>query len=170
MSAEAKRIVITGFMAAGKTSVARALAARLDCRMIDLDYIITERERRSVPQLINDEGEARFREAEGRALRVVLEMKRARVIALGGGSWTIAENRRLIAEHDCITVWLDASFELCWQRITESAEARPLASDRETAERLYEERRPVYALAGLRIHATPDKSIEDLAAEIAAAL
>ena len=92
-------IVITGFMAAGKTSVARALAARLGCRMIDLDYLITERERRSVPAMIDDEGEARFREAESNALRVVLQMKRARIIALGGGTWTIAENRSLIAEH-----------------------------------------------------------------------
>jgi shikimate kinase len=138
--------------------------------MIDLDYIIRESERRSVPELINDEGEARFREAEQRALRVVLEMRRARVIALGGGAWTIAENRALIAEHDCFTVWLDAPFELCWQRITESEEIRPLAKDRETAARLFHERRPVYALAQLHVSATREKSIEDLAAAIINAL
>ncbi|HEY0324273.1 MAG TPA: shikimate kinase [Pyrinomonadaceae bacterium] len=166
MSAREKPIVITGFMAAGKTSVAKALAERLKCRMIDLDYIITERERRTVPALISDEGEAGFREAERRALGIVLEMNRARVIALGGGAWTIAENRALIDEHHCFTVWLDAPFELCWQRITESEEVRPLAQDRESAERLYGERRPVYALAGLHIAATQDKSIEDLAGEI----
>lgn len=170
MSATLRRIVITGFMAAGKTSVATALANRLGCRMIDLDYIITERERRSVPALINDEGVARFREAEGRALRVVLEMGRARVIALGGGAWTVAENRSLIAEHDCFTVWLDTPFEVCWQRITESEEARPLATERETAERLFHERRSIYALAQLHIPAGDDKSIEDLAAEIIRAL
>jgi shikimate kinase len=163
-------IVITGFMAAGKTSVARALAARLGCRMIDLDYLITERERRSVPAMIDDEGEARFREAESNALRVVLQMKRARIIALGGGTWTIAENRSLIAEHSALTVWLDAPFELCWRRITESEEVRPLARDHETAQRLYEERRPAYALAELHIAATAEKSVEDLAAEIIAAL
>ncbi len=167
---EERRIVITGFMAAGKTSVAQALAGRLHARMIDLDYLITERERRSVPALITDEGEARFREAEQRALRVVLEMKRARVIALGGGAWTIKENRSLIAEHNCFTVWLDAPFELCWQRITGSEEVRPLAKDKEAARRLYEERRPLYALAEMRVSATEGRSIEDLAAEITAAL
>lgn len=170
MSDEKRRIVITGFMAAGKSSVAKVLAARLDCRMIDLDFIITERERRSVPALIQDEGEARFREAERRALSVVLEMNRARVIALGGGAWMMAENRELIRKHDCLTVWLDAPFELCWQRITESEGARPLAKDRETAERLYHERRPVYALAALHISATREKSVEDLASEMAGAL
>jgi shikimate kinase len=170
MSTQELRIVITGFMAAGKTSVAQALARRLDCRMIDLDYLISERERRSVPALISDEGVEQFREAERRALGVVLEMNRARVIALGGGAWTIAENRALIAEHNCFTIWLDAPFELCWQRIIESEEVRPLAQDRESAERLYGERRPVYALAGLHIYATQGKSIEDLAGEIIKAL
>jgi shikimate kinase len=165
-----RRIVITGFMAAGKTSVARALARRLDCRMIDLDFIITERERKAVPALIKAEGEAVFREAERRALRVVLEMNRARVIALGGGAWTIAENRALIKSHDCLTVWLDASFELCWQRITESEAERPLAQSKETAERLYQERKELYALADVHINATEDKSIEDLAEEIVKAL
>jgi shikimate kinase len=166
MSTKERRVIITGFMAAGKTSVARALAARLGARMIDLDFIITERERRTVPALINAEGEARFRDAERRALEVVLEMNRARVIALGGGAWTIEENRSLISAHACLTVWLDAPFELCWRRIVASEEERPLARDKQAAERLYQERRPIYALAELHINATAEKSIEDLATEI----
>lgn len=170
MSAEERRIVITGFMAVGKTTVAKALAERLNCRMIDLDYIITERERRSVPALINEGGEEQFREAERRALQVVLEMKRARVIALGGGAWTIGSNRALIAAHGCFTVWLDAPFELCWQRIEAGEAVRPLAQDKEKARRLFDERRPLYALAELRISATHEKSAEDLAAEIVNAL
>lgn len=170
MSANERRIVITGFMAAGKTAVARALAERLGARMIDLDFLIAERERRTVPALINEEGEAGFREAEHRALSVVLKMNRARVIALGGGAWMIAENRALLAEHDCFTIWLDAPFELCWQRIRASETVRPLAQDREAAERLYNERRAVYALARLRVSVTKEKSPEDLVTEIVGAL
>lgn len=170
MSETIRRIVITGFMGAGKTTVAKVLAGHLSCRMIDLDYIITERERRSVPALIGEEGEERFREAEQRALRVVLEMNRARVIALGGGAWTLDSNRALITVHDCFTVWLDAPFELCWQRIVESEAARPLAQDKETAQRLYDERRSAYALAELHINVTVDKSAEEVAAEIISAL
>ncbi|HEV7843227.1 MAG TPA: shikimate kinase [Pyrinomonadaceae bacterium] len=170
MSATARRIVITGFMGAGKTTVAKALAAHFNCRMIDLDYIITERERRSVPALISEEGEDRFREAEHSALRVVLGMNRARVIALGGGAWMLAENRALITGHDCFTVWLDAPFKLCWQRIVESEAVRPLARDMETARELYDERRSVYALAELRIEAGAERSAEALAAEIIRAL
>ena len=170
MSAKDRRIVITGFMAAGKTTLAQELSRQLRLPMIDLDFIISEHERRSVPMLITEEGEERFREVERRALRVVLEMNRARVIALGGGAWIIDENRALIAEHDCLSVWLDAPFELCWSRIVESDTLRPLARDIEAARRLYDERRPVYALATLRIPATQERSVAELAAEIISAL
>jgi shikimate kinase len=97
-----QRIIITGFMAAGKTTVAKALARHLSCQMIDLDRIITEREQRDIPALIRDEGEARFRQAETLALRVVLKNKMWRVIALGGGAWTLESNRALITEHNCV--------------------------------------------------------------------
>lgn len=165
-----RRIIITGFMGSGKTSVARALAERLDARMIDLDYIISERERRSPRALIDEEGEALFREAERRALRVVLEMNRARIIALGGGAWTFEENRELVAAHDCLTVWLDAPFALCWQRIAASPGERPLARDHASAQKLYDERRSAYALTELHVEASTEKSVEELAREIAEAL
>jgi shikimate kinase len=162
-----RRIVITGFMCAGKTTVARALAARLDCVMLDTDAALVEREGRSIEAIIDDDGEARFRQLERDALRAVLECDGARVVALGGGTWTIAENRALIAAHDCLTVWLDAPFDLCWQRIANSADARPLARDRERARELYDARRSAYELATLRVEIAEARSAEDTAAEIA---
>ncbi|HYG11779.1 MAG TPA: shikimate kinase, partial [Pyrinomonadaceae bacterium] len=152
MNARARqcRIVLTGFMCAGKTTVARALAARLDCSMLDTDAALVEREGRSIEAIIKEDGEPRFRQIERDALRAILERDRARVIALGGGTWTIADNRALIAAHDCLTVWLDAPFELCWRRIANSADARPLARERERARQLYDARRAAYELAALR--------------------
>src|SRR5256885_13118889 len=129
MNETSRRIIITGFMAAGKTTVARVLARRLACRMIDLDFIINERERRNAQMIIDEDGEASFRQAETEALSVILSNNAARVIALGGGSWTIERNRALIAEHNCLTIWLDAPFDLCWQRIESAGDTRPLARD-----------------------------------------
>ena len=118
MNAASRRIVLTGFMGAGKTTVARALAARLGCAMLDTDDCIVERAGRSIEAIIDAEGEARFRRIETEALREILERGSARVIALGGGTWTIEANRALIAAHDdCLSVWLDAPFATCWQRI-----------------------------------------------------
>ena len=160
-----RRIIITGFMAAGKTTVARALATRLNCAWLDLDEFVAARAGRSVPALINAEGEARFREVETAALYAALATD-ARIIALGGGTWALARNRRLLATHDCITVWLDAPFELCWQRITASDDARPLAPDRATARARYAERRAYYQLAAHRVVVNAEQDADKIAAEI----
>ena len=167
---EETRILITGFMAAGKTTVAAALAQRLDCRMLDLDEFIAEREGRSIQKIIDEDGEARFRLTEESALREALENETARVIALGGGTWTREQNRALITEHDGFTVWLDAPFELCWQRIIRAGDIRPLARDKEQAGRLYEERRAVYELATLRVGINEETTAGMVATEIVNAL
>lgn len=164
---EPRRIVITGFMAAGKTSVALALARLLDCDVVDLDAIISEHERRSIGELIKGRGEGAFREVETRTLRSVLESGTARVIALGGGAWTFEANRELIAEHDCLTIWLDAPFDLCWQRIEREQEGtRPLAPERASAQRLFGERRPLYELASLRVEVEEGMTADETAAEV----
>jgi shikimate kinase len=146
-----RRIVIVGFMGCGKTTVGRALAQRMGCDMIDLDSFITEREGRTPAEIIEEDGEPAFRQKETRALRDALKMDGAPVIALGGGAWTIEANRALAAQHDCLSVWLDAPFELCWERITSSGDTRPLAPDRESARKLYDSRRSGYQLAKLRV-------------------
>ena len=173
MNALFRRIILTGFMGAGKTTVARALAARLGCAMLDTDDCIVERAGRSIEAIIDTEGEGRFRQIETEALREILERGSARVIALGGGTWTIEENRALIAAHDdCLSVWLDAPFALCWQRIAANAPdttaaARPLARDRDRAHALYTARRAAYKLAARHVRAGEERGAEDVAAEIA---
>jgi shikimate kinase len=166
-----RRIVITGFMCAGKTTVARALAARLNCATLDTDAFIVERERRRIEAIIDEDGEARFRQIEHEALRDCLENRDARIIALGGGAWTLAENRALIAAHDCLTIWLDAPFALCWQRITnagakEDQATRPLAREQDPALALYTARRELYSLAAWRVQISEGHSAEDTATEI----
>ena len=157
------RIVITGFMGAGKTSVAFALARWGGWRAVDLDALIVEREGRSIRELIDEDGEASFREVETNVLREALEMNAGEVIALGGGAWTVNRNRLLIKEHNCVTAWLDAPFELCWQRITNCKDVRPLARDREHAQRIYNERRRLYELADLHIKVDKESTVREVA-------
>ena len=161
-----RRIVILGFMACGKTTVGQELARQLKCRFVDLDSFITDREGRSPAEMISNDGESAFRELETLALRDVLQDKNARVIALGGGAWTIPANRTLVALHDCASIWLDAPFELCWQRIASSETIRPLAPDREAASLKYESRRGDYALAERTISLSSADTAETLAGRI----
>lgn len=152
------RIIITGFMGSGKTRTARELALRLNLEMVDLDESITTREGRSPAQLIDEKGEEAFRIIESDVLRELLETDSARVIALGGGAWIQERNRNLINESNCVSVWLDVPFEVCWARIQASGEDRPLGRTKEQAQALYDQRRPIYQLAGIRIQ----EDFEDL--------
>jgi shikimate kinase len=162
-----RRIVLVGFMGCGKTSVAKALAHQLDCDFVDLDTFIIETHGRSPAEIIEEDGEPAFRLIETRALEEVLKTAEFRLIALGGGTWTIPANRTLIGAHDCLSVWLDAPFDLCWQRISAAENAnRPLAPDRETAQKLYQSRRADYYLAQLRIDANAGKELADIMDEI----
>ena len=162
-----RRIVILGFMACGKTTVAKELARLLDCGFIDLDSFITQRCGRSPAEIIEQDGEDSFRELETLALSDVLQHTDARVIALGGGTWTIPANRTLAGLHDCMTVWLDVPFEICWRRITEGEANRPLAPDRAGALARFESRRHHYALANRRLTVDESDSVEAVSKRIA---
>jgi len=160
------RIVIVGFMGCGKTTVAAEVARRLSCEFIDLDSFIAERERRTAAEIITTDGESEFRRLETAALREVLLDRSAVVIALGGGTWTIPANRALVAQHDCVSIWLDTPFDTCWQRISAGQTARPLAPDRVIAQRRYQSRQPDYALANHRMTASESDSAQTLADQV----
>jgi shikimate kinase len=162
-----QQIVIIGFMGTGKSTVAYELARKFNCRAIDLDNLITQRETRGPREIIEQDGEAAFRRIETNLLHEILSEASARVLALGGGAWTIAENRKMITEQEAFTVWLDAPFELCWKRIEAGREARPLARSREMAQTLYLARRPIYALADARIEVYESESAEETATKVA---
>lgn len=162
-------IVIIGFMACGKTEVARAFARRFDLPFVDLDKTIAQQYGRTAAQLIVEEGEPAFRRIETDTLRGVLAAGRA-IIALGGGAWITETNRKLIDDHGALTVWLDAPFELCWQRIVASPEVRPLGERREQAEQLYRSRQPVYELATIHVRVLAHEPLESLIDRVAAEL
>jgi len=159
-------IVITGFMGCGKSEVARSLAQRLGLEMIDLDEFITAAVGRTPAQLIDEEGEAVFRNIEANNLANVLKTGARRVIALGGGAWIENRNRELLANAAAIGVWLDTPFEVCWTRIESATEARPLARTKNNAYDLYERRRPIYELATIKIQTRPEQNPDEIAASI----
>ena len=164
------KIVITGFMGSGKSSVARALAELFSSGMVDLDEAIAAAEGRSPSEIIVEDGELRFRELEQQVLSKLLQMPGDQVVALGGGAWNSEANRQLVAKQRAISVWLDAPFDLCWKRIATAADRRPLASNEMAAFKLFSERTSYYELADLRVVVTEQKPPVEIAAEIAEAL
>lgn len=159
-------IVITGFMGCGKSEIARELARRLDVPMIDLDDRITAGEGRTPAQLITEAGEPAFRAVETNTLRQLLQTSEASVIALGGGAWIERANRDLIHQYGCVSVWLDAPFAVCWERISASVDDRPLGKTIEQAETRYNLRKPIYSLAMIHIPVTGSESVDQLGIDL----
>jgi len=143
-------VYLVGFMAAGKTSVGRALARRLDWKFIDIDDLIERQEHMTVAEIFARHGEPYFRAAE-RAILVDQLGARHAVVATGGGTFADPQNRAAI-RGDGVAVWLDAPLERVIARMPADGR-RPLAADRADLERLYEGRRLAYEQAHMRLDA-----------------
>jgi shikimate kinase len=142
-------IFLLGFMASGKSTVGPLLASRLDLEFIDLDLLIEAKAGCAIAELIERDGEERFREVETQTLRETVS-RGAAIIAPGGGAITRTENRELMSRLG-ITVWLDTPFDLCWRRIQKDGATRPLAPDEPTARARYEDRLALYRQASIHI-------------------
>jgi shikimate kinase len=157
------KIYLVGFMAAGKTTVAQALARRLGWRAEDVDALIEARERRPVADIFARAGEPYFRAIEREIVKVLLPLRHI-VVATGGGTFVEPENRVAI-NMDGFSIWLDVPIEVVLARVPADGR-RPLAADRAQMERLFASRRAAYGLAHLRID-VGTASADEIAEQIA---
>jgi shikimate kinase len=159
---KADKIYLVGFMAAGKSTLARALAKRLDWRAVDVDELIESRERQTVADIFAKRGEPYFRTVERHVLFEHLAPRHL-VVATGGGTFADVQNRAAI-NADGVSVWLDVPLDRLIGRVPADGR-RPLAADRSGFERLYHQRRAAYELAHVRLdaaRASVDALVEQL--------
>ena len=145
------KVYLVGFMGAGKTSVARALARRLDWRAVDIDEMIEQHEHQTVSAIFAKHGEPHFRALE-RAVLMEQIPRRHLVVATGGGTFVDPHNQAVIKQ-DGLSIWLDAPLEKLILRVPSDGR-RPLAADRAEFERLYVHRRAAYEQAHHRVDAS----------------
>ncbi len=162
-----KRVVLTGFMGVGKSTVARHLAQIMNCKRLDLDYFIEGKEGKKIAELFECVGEKEFRKIETVWLKKLLDDSSVKIVSLGGGAWMSKENREVIKNQDCICVWLSSTFEHCWRNIRLSSRKRPLAKNKRQARKLFEEREKIYCLADWHFVIRPDFTSYDVAKNIA---
>lgn len=145
------KIYLVGFMASGKSTVGRHLAARLRWRFEDIDHLIEVREKKTVAEIFAKHGEAYFRAVE-REMLTLLQPLRHVVIATGGGTFADPDNRAAI-NLDGASVWIDVPLAELVARIPLDGR-RPLAADRPALEQLFAARVDTYRLAHLRVNAS----------------
>jgi shikimate kinase len=159
-----RRLVLTGFMGAGKSTIGRLLAARLNWQFLDLDAHLEARTGATIPQLFERHGEAHFRRLESTALASALGRDHT-ILALGGGTPEDLTNRLLLEQTPAtFTIFLDAPFPTLFDRCMLQDIARPVLADPSAAQLRFSKRHPLYRrLANLTIDTadqTADQTVD----------
>jgi shikimate dehydrogenase len=133
------KVVLIGFMGAGKTTVGRRLAVRFGMEFIDSDESIVASQGRPISEIFDEEGELGFREIEAAAIADLLTGPPA-VIALGGGAVTTPQVREALLGHHVIL--LDIPLRDALERVG-ADQGRPVLARPDLAE-VYAARQPIY--------------------------
>ena len=161
-------------MAAGKSTVGRALASLLRWSFIDLDHEVECRAGMAIHEIFTRNGEGAFRRLESECLRAVLSGANApTVIALGGGTFIQTDNADALRQRGARVVFLKTDLEELIERCRNAADhlhnPRPLARDEAAFCALYEQRLPRYREAEIAIE-MQGKEADEAARTIALAL
>ena len=144
-------IVLVGLMGAGKSSIGRRLAEKLEIPFVDADHEIEVAADKTIPEIFTDHGEAYFREGERRVISRLIE-NGAQVLSTGGGAFINEETRHSIHAHG-ISVWLKADLPLLMKRVMKRAD-RPLLQTEDpeaVMQKLMDQRYPIYAKANVTV-------------------
>ena len=155
-----KTVFLIGYMGCGKTTLGEVLARQLDCRFIDLDEFIEQRQGMTVLQIFDEMGEQHFRKLETEALQEVASMTNV-IVGCGGGTPCHGDNMALMNQAG-VTVWLTTSPERITARLLlpEQKSKRPKINTLPAHEVLplvkkeLQSRSPFYAQAQLQFDST----------------
>jgi shikimate kinase len=148
----ARSIVLVGMMGAGKSSIGRRLAARLNIPFVDADTEIETAAQMTIADIFARQGEDYFRNGEARVIARLLDGG-PQVLATGGGAVMNADTRAAIKAKG-VSIWLTADVDVLMRRINKRRHERPMLQAEDPAARLRElmvEREPVYALSDLTV-------------------
>jgi shikimate kinase len=158
-----RRIVLTGFMGSGKSTVGPLLAARLGWRFVDVDDVIEAEAGLTIAEIFARHGEAAFRQREHEAI-ARLAANDALVLALGGGAIEHAATREgLLSASGTLLVHLEVELATTLSRCTGTEGARPVLADQANLSSRYRRRLPLYRMAHVSIPVdalTPEQVVE----------
>lgn len=158
-----RRIVLTGFMGSGKSTVGPMLARRVGWRFVDADEAIEAEAGCPIAEIFARQGEAAFRALEHATIARLAAEDRL-VLALGGGAIERAETRALLlTDPGTLLVHLEVELATTLQRCAGTEDTRPVLADRINLASRYQRRLPLYRTAHVSIGVdalTPDEVVE----------
>ena len=147
-----RTVALVGMMGAGKSSLGRRLAARLEVMFRDADAEIEAAAGCSINEIFARFGEPAFRDGERKVIARLLGLD-PHVLATGGGAFADDETRARI-KTQAVSVWINVPLHVLIERVGRR-DTRPMLKDGDPAEimtRLFNEREPLYAQADLTIN------------------
>lgn len=159
-------IVLTGFMATGKTKIGKSLAELSGFSLVDTDALVEAAAGMTINEIFSEYGEERFRELETEASKKAAELDRT-VISTGGGTVLKKENIDALRKNGVI-VNLAPGFEVIRARVAAAASTRPLMNGQsmDDIEKRFNERKPFYDNCDIKIKVTNEKTPSEHAEEI----
>ena len=170
-----KTLILIGYRATGKTTLARLLAERLNALWYDSDQLIENRAGKSIARIFAEDGEPLFRDWEAEEIeKIVLDSQRTgqRIVLATGGGAILRKSTRMFLKEYGFVVWLTASQETIYRRMiqdTTTAERRPDLTNLPAKEEivlLLEKRKPFYEETMHITVDTENKCLEDLVENI----
>jgi shikimate kinase len=162
-SKQPRRIVLTGFMGSGKSTVGPLLAARLGWNFLDVDDAIEAEAGATIAELFARHGEAPFRERE-HATIARLAAGDSLVLALGGGAIEEVQTRNLLlGASGTLLVHLEVELATTLARCAGTEHVRPILADQANLANRYDRRLPLYRSAHLSIRVdalTPEQAVD----------
>ena len=160
------RIFLIGFMGSGKTHWGKQLSERLKLPFFDLDTVITDYEKRSVPEIFAESGEEYFRVKEQEMLEKIIDEQPAMVLSTGGGTPCFLNNIKLMKKNG-VVIWLNTHVDVLLQRLLKEKMERPLIKNIDDADlktfiiRKLNERRMYYEQADVLVDNESSISLND---------
>ena len=166
-----KKVILIGYMASGKSTVAKILSTKLGISFFDLDSLIENRTKLSIENIFKEKGEIYFRRMEQELFKEILFSTEQGIISTGGGTPCYANNHLLLNNEGVISIYLKASIDSLYERLLNEKNQRPLVANK-TQEELKEfiakhlfERSFYYNQATFKV-AIDGKKPEEIAEEI----
>jgi len=124
-----KKIILCGYMASGKTTIAKLLSQASEIPYLDLDEVIEKQTGKTVAQIFEEDGEIKFRKLEHDTLKGLIKVNDDFIIGLGGGTPCYANNHELLKRDDVVSIYLKAGIDELIRRIKAQGKLRPLVAN-----------------------------------------
>ena len=124
-----KKVILIGYMAVGKTTIAKLISEKTGVKYVDLDNLIEEKTNLSISELFKQNGEINFRKIEHEIFKEIIENGENLIISTGGGTPCYADNHLFLNGKNSISIYLKASLSIILERLKTEKKERPLVAN-----------------------------------------